>query len=169
NEALGLLKASTTASNNTVTQLQSQLHDALVSALNKIGKGDVITVGLSGGALSLSSSISGLHFRGNNVQVSLSLPDLFDEFKQIDFSLIIKGLQFVVNFHDGIPAAAAVLDANIPLINKSINDIVSIVGKVSDLLDELNSNPAASVQKLETLLEGKLGAPSLGHYVAFDA
>jgi RTX calcium-binding nonapeptide repeat (4 copies) len=166
-EQFGILKASDTAGNNSATDLEAQFQAAVNAALAKLGGGHTITVGLANGTFTLLGD-SGLSFRGDTIQLSFTKPDFVDEFQHLDFTSIIKGLQFVVNFLDNIPAAADVLNTKLPVINKSLGDLVNIAANLTDLLNQLTSNPASSVQTLETLLESKLGTPSLGHYVSFD-
>src|SRR5262249_31536542 len=81
-EALGIVKASDTAGNNSASDLEAQFQAAINSALAELGGGKTITVGLANGAFTLKGS-SGVSFRGNTIQVSFEKPDFLDEFQHL--------------------------------------------------------------------------------------
>jgi len=187
-EYVGVLKASETTTankfngmnlsgNTSRTQLEAELQDAIDTA---VGKGN-ITVGDNGSGVITLEGNSGLKFRGNNFQDAFVGPDnnnafeVFNEFGSgFTFDNVMNGLQNVVGFLDGVVANAGTdivteaLNNKLPLINKSIAQLVDMAASFSSLLQQLANNPATSLQALETLLENALGLPAGSNLLSYD-
>jgi hypothetical protein len=177
-EQVETIKASDTSAFSSSSDLETLFQERLDAASGALGVGK-ITAGLGGGALTLEGP-SGVKFRGNTFQVVLNGPDLdfFNQFSDgFSFDNVVKALQFVVNFLNSLTAGDSsgvggvvhtVLDTKLPVINKSVSDLVNMAASFTNLLNQLQNNPASSIGKLESLLETVLGAPSSGSYVSYD-
>ena len=79
------------------------------------------------------------------------LDDLLS-FDNVDFSFasIIDALIMLSDFLGEFEAFDSVLSEPIPLINTSVNDILSFADDLSDALDDAQSNPAGTLQLLDT-------------------
>src|SRR5207244_10733805 len=107
-----------------------------------------------------------LKVHGNTFQLALTGPnlDFFDQFKNgFTFDNVLKALQFVINLLNSLTADSGsggvggvvhdVLNDKLPLINKSVTDLVNMATTFTNLLNQLTANPASSIQTLESLLE----------------
>ncbi|MGP0628314.1 LEPR-XLL domain-containing protein [Nitrospina sp. 32_T5] len=96
------------------------------------------------------------------VNLSFTGPDfdaIISEFKDLSFQDIIDGLSFFVEFLQGLdgtsPGGSAIADAldyDLPLVNRSVADLVQIADELADRLDALSADPSGSVQALNDLL-----------------
>ena len=73
--------------------------------------------------------------------------------------MIVQMLQSLDGSSDGSPLAA-VFDFKLPVIDRSVSDLVDLSGDFLDFVEELIANPAGSLQKLETRLRTLLGLPA---------
>ena len=172
-EAIGYVLAKDTASFSTPAQLQGAVQAAINAALAELAEdgGDAanaITVGLSGGKLTLTQAGGAevLDIRG---PIAFSGPDfdaILERFRDLSFADIVEGLRLLVDFLRGLdgsgPAGSAVagaLDFELPLIDRSIADLVDIAGDFAKKLEAIEADPAGSIQRLEALLRAELGIP----------
>ena len=99
-----------------------------------------------------------------------SLPDIdvnfddggianFGDFQEIGFDDILKGLQALVDFL-GTFDQFEFLDEKLPVIDQSINDLLSFADQIAGVIEEAEANPAGTVQQLEDRLKNALGIPS---------
>ena len=81
----------------------------------------------------------------------------------MSFRDIIAGLQKAVEFlqsldgSDGNPAKVPELNANLPLINRSVSDLLDPAKDFLEFVDGIAANPAGSVQQLNVILADALG------------
>jgi hypothetical protein len=92
---------------------------------------------------------------------------LLDSLKDLSFDDILAVLQLIVDMlqnldgsSDGSPLAD-VFDFEIPIIDRTIGDLVDLSGDFIDFVDDLVANPAGSLQSLETRLRSLLGLPPI--------
>jgi hypothetical protein len=185
-EAIATLRASDTAHDNSLADLQGKLQSAINAALEQLSLADsTIVVGVGSGQdagkLTLQSSNSSLSVHGNTFLLDIKGPNLsfFDQFKEgFTFDNVIKGLQLIVNFLNSLTADPAsggvggavhdVLDTKLPLINKSVTDLINMAATFTNLLNQLTNNPASSIQTLESLLENALGLNAGSNILSYD-
>jgi Ca2+-binding RTX toxin-like protein len=109
--------------------------------------------------------------------IALSLPDLTDlstldlqfanfdplnSFRDLDFSDIVSYFRSTVNFlqelsSDSTSGPLVLLNEELPLIDRSVNDLLNYADQFAAFVQELESDPAQSVQAVEVLLEEALG------------
>ncbi|MCK4690164.1 MAG: hypothetical protein KAT20_00030, partial [Desulfuromonadales bacterium] len=91
----------------------------------------------------------------------LQLPDLGElvKFDEIGISQILDGLIELSDFL-GEFEAFGFLDEPIPIIDVSVNDVLSFADKFDAAVQEANNNPAGTLQVLEAKLKEALGIPS---------
>ncbi len=86
--------------------------------------------------------------------------DLINRFKNLDFASIIHTLRLVVDFVRSLnepgTATGEVLGTKLPLINRSLGQLLDVASSISATFDEIASNPAGAIQKLNTLLANAL-------------
>ncbi len=165
--------------------MQSQLTAALQTAMNAAiadfetdggAAGKTVTVGISGGKVTLTASDATFGIRG---PIAFSGPDLdavLDKFRNLDFSDIIAGLRFVVDYLRSLDgsggaggAVAEALDFKLPLLDRSIADLVDVAGTFADKLNTIVNNPSGSIQELNHYIDGLLGLPLSTNVLSFDA
>jgi hypothetical protein len=102
-------------------------------------------------------------FTGEAPDIDFTFPDLGDliSFDNIDFNFqtIIQALILLSDFL-GQFEAFGFLDEPIPLINKSVNDLLSFAEEFGSALDEAQANPAGTLQFLEGKLKQAFGLPA---------
>src|SRR5262249_31259650 len=83
------------------------------------------------------------------------------------FSDVIHGLRSLIDFIHGMDgtsgigsAASAALEYKLPLLNRSVSDLVNLADDLAARLDAIEADPAGSVQELETLLRQQFHIPS---------
>ncbi|MBL8385220.1 MAG: exo-alpha-sialidase, partial [Burkholderiales bacterium] len=94
----------------------------------------------------------------------------FDElvnFDDIGFDDIVAALQALVDFLVQFEELEF-LQADIPVINVSIADVLAFAGDFADALDEVEANPAATIQVLESKLKEALGMPQSSDLLTLD-
>ncbi|MHB8740304.1 MAG: carboxypeptidase regulatory-like domain-containing protein, partial [Coriobacteriia bacterium] len=98
------------------------------------------------------------------------IPDLsglgdLSQFSNLDvnFSSILAALQALSGFL-GEFETFEFLSSDIPLIGKSVNDLLGFASKFAQALEDAQANPAGSLQALEGMLTDALGLP-VGHDV----
>jgi Ca2+-binding RTX toxin-like protein len=162
NEAVGFLVAGDYGSSagDIVAALQTAFNDALA----RLPGVQSATVGLSGGNLSLTGN--GFSVRGNLFHVNFDGPDvaaILDRFKDLSFSDVIQGLQMLIDFlrsmqgTAGGSAVALILDTKLPLIDRSVSELVDLAAELGGRIDALLANPAGSLQLLENEIRAALG------------
>ncbi len=86
---------------------------------------------------------------------------LLQRFQNLDFAQILQAIRFVLDYIRSIDAPgeglAQVLDAKLPLIDRSISDLVDLVGELADKIDQIAQNPAGAIQQLSNVLAAALG------------
>src|SRR3989441_3589706 len=101
----------------------------------------------------------------NCVRIDFTGPDfqrIIDRFQNLDLSSIIQALRAIINFLRTIDGPsdngiAKVLDTKLPLVDRSISDILDIAQKFADKVEEIANDPAGSVQELNNILAAALG------------
>ncbi|MHB8050091.1 MAG: carboxypeptidase regulatory-like domain-containing protein [Coriobacteriia bacterium] len=98
------------------------------------------------------------------------VPDLtglgdLSQFSNLDvnFTTILTALQALSEFL-GEFETFEFLSSDIPLIGKSVNDLLGFASKFAEALEDAQANPAGSLQALEGMLTDALGLP-VGHDV----
>ncbi|MGH7342300.1 MAG: hypothetical protein ACREKH_17575, partial [Candidatus Rokuibacteriota bacterium] len=161
----------------TRAELQADLQAVIDGALVDLGgialKGKITaTIDAMSGKIELAGE-TGFSIRGNTIEVDFTGPDfdgLLSRFKDLSFRDIIAGLEKAVEFlqsldgSDGNPAKVPELNANLPLINRSVSDLLDPAKDFLEFVDGIAANPAGSVQQLNVLLADALGfaAPATG-------
>ena len=103
----------------------------------------------------------------SGIQVNVTGLDLniYDALSNLTFSDVTGALLDVLDFlrelqGDGDDSALAeVLDRPLPLLNQSPTELLVIADDFATLVDEVIANPAASLDRLESMLEDLLGLP----------
>lgn len=172
-DAVGIVLAKDTSTFITPAQLQVALQAAVNAALADLATagGDAtnaVNVGLVGGKFTFiqTAGAGDLSIRG---PIAFSGPDfdaVLDRFRDLSVADIVEGLRLLVNFLRGLdgsgPAGNAVAGAlafELPLIDRSIADLVDIAGDFAEKLEAIEADPAGSIQRLEALLRAELGIP----------
>jgi Ca2+-binding RTX toxin-like protein len=172
-EAIGVLRAADTSTNTSRTDLQADIDGAVKAAITQLGSGGAITVTVDNGDGTISfDSSNALSMRGNVIKADFQGPDfdaIVDRFRDFSFDDVLLALRLLIDIlrnidgSDGGTPLAAALDFKLPLIDRSVSDLVDIADKYEELIDQLTANPASSVQLLNNLLASALGfaAPSI--------
>ena len=174
-----------------VTQVQAAVDDALTRIKDAAAlittpitftTDATITVGETGGALTFagnagdsSATTEGLELRGNLVKLAFDtdIDDVLEQIQNIDFGDFFTVLNLVVDFLRGLQGSAgadnpfqnvadSVLTFEIPVLNRSIGDLIDIGGEFLDFAEQLINNPAGSLQLLEGQLRALFGLPDFG-------
>ncbi|HXV76086.1 MAG TPA: calcium-binding protein, partial [Candidatus Polarisedimenticolaceae bacterium] len=171
-EAVGLLEAGNYGS---AAGLQAALQDVVDDALKRLEDiaslapgslaGD-ITIGLSGSHLTATGE-AGMSLRANRIVLDFAGPDFDDilsQFRDFSFDDILAALQLVVDFLQGMKdggVAGEVFNFQIPLINRSVGDLIDAGDEFLSFVEELSNNPAGSLQELEKFFRDQLDLPQL--------
>ena len=181
-EAVGFVRAADTTAFTTRAELQAALQGAVDAALLRLvaagGAGGTVTVAIDGsGNVSLTGT-SGLGVRGNLFHVDFQGPDVanvLDRFRNLSFTDVIQGLQMLIDFLRGLQgtgaagsAIASVLDEKLPLIDRSISELVDLAAALGGRLDSIMANPSGSIQALESQIRAALGLPTGPPILSFD-
>ena len=93
---------------------------------------------------------------------------ILDRFQHLDFATIIAGLQAVVDYlqqmaADGNGPLADILNTQLPLVNKSLADLLDVASSVATTINAIVSNPSGAIQELNNRIAAALGltVPSL--------
>ncbi len=101
----------------------------------------------------------------NAIQVSFDGPDISEylKFENIGFADVISGLNQAVDYlrdlegEGGTGGLVEALDKDLPVINRSTSGLLNMADQFATLVDDLEANPAGSVQATETLIKDYLG------------
>src|SRR5205814_7605892 len=87
--------------------------------------------------------------------------EILQKFRNLDFGTIIQGLQAVVGYLQSMAASGGalgeILNTPLPLVGKSINDLLNVANKVADTVHQILSNPAGAIQQLNNIIASALG------------
>jgi hypothetical protein len=165
-----------TSAFSSADDLRAALQTAVNDAMSAASVSGSVTVGLSGGKITLATSDSGLSARG---PIAFSGPDvqsLLDKFRNLSFDDIIAGLKFVVNYLRSLDgsggagsAVAGALNFKIPLIDKSVADLVDMASAFADRLSAITNNPSSAVQDLNKFIDGLFGLPLTTNVLSYNA
>ncbi|MGP1387017.1 MAG: DUF4347 domain-containing protein [Thainema sp.] len=117
------------------------------------------------GALSATPSIA-VNFADltdpGTLDVQFTNFDPLNSFQNLDFSNLIGIFRNTVDFLETLTTdagggALALLNEELPLIDRSINDLLDYADRFAAFVDDLESNPAQTIQAVEALLEEALG------------
>jgi hypothetical protein len=150
--------------------LQADLQAAIDAALVDLGGTALLgtitaTIDGASGEIALAGE-SPLRIRGNTIQVEFTGPDfdrLLSRFQNLGFRDIIAGLEQAVAFlqtldgSDGSDPTIPALTIELPLIERSISDLLDPAADFLDFVDEIAADPAGSVQQLNVVLADLLG------------
>ena len=129
--------------------------DGYLKGLSDIGFSAEIDVSMTSGNWLTGVPPPQFSFQGPNVQ------NILDQFKNLDFSTIIAGLQAVVGFLQSLAnsssAVNTVLTTKLPLVNKSINDLLNAAQDISNKINAILADPAGAVQQLNNIIAAALG------------
>ena len=133
---------------------------ALVAKVSYDDQDKVTTVTLINKALS-SEVLSLTVNTPRGPDVMFKLPDLGDlvKFDSLDISQIIDGLIALSDFL-GDYEAFGFLSEPIPVINISVNDVLSFADRFDAAVQQAKANPAGTLQVLEDKLKEALGIPA---------
>src|SRR5207244_3476193 len=109
----------------------------------------------SNGAAVLTDGVH-FHFQGPDFD------SLIDRFKNLDFASILQAIRSILDFIKTIDGPdshgiAKVLDTKLPLVDRSVSEIIDIASNLADKIDAIAANPAGAIQQLSNLLAGALG------------
>ena len=94
-----------------------------------------------------------------------NVDDILNRFDELSFEDIIGALQLAVDFlrgldgSDGGGAVATVLDTKLPLVDRSVSDLIDLASEWADVIDEIAADPVGSIQKLGDVLSDRFGLP----------
>lgn len=146
--------------------------DTLLDAPQVDGNGSLVF------DVAMDPPIPGLITPGNSPTVTVTINDIGDpfamqlpdivvttanfgdlaNFDDIGFESILAAFQALVDFLSGFEEFEF-LQEPIPLINVSVNDMLSYADEFGHALDEIKQNPAATIQLLEQKLKQALNIP----------
>jgi hypothetical protein len=83
------------------------------------------------------------------------------QFRNLNFATIIAGLQAVVDYIQSMAQDGGVLgdilNTELPLIGKSINELLDIADTIADTVHDILANPAGAIRQLNNIIAGALG------------
>ncbi len=88
---------------------------------------------------------------------------ILDRFKHLDFATIVQALQMIVGLvrsldgSGGSPAIASFLAKPLPLVNRSIAQLLDVASDVANKINAVLQNPAGAIQRLNNILANALG------------
>ncbi len=91
---------------------------------------------------------------------------VLQRFKNLDAASIAQALQLIVNFVKELAhptasnAISDVLNAQLPLINKSLSQLLDIASDIADQIHEAITNPSGAIQMLNNVLANAFGMPT---------
>ncbi|MGL6044875.1 MAG: hypothetical protein ACRC02_00280, partial [Vogesella sp.] len=92
------------------------------------------------------------------VDVRVTGADVLMGLRKLSWVQLIDGLKMVGNLL-GQMDSFAFLNQNIPLIDRSVNDMLDVASALAHALDKLGSNPAQGVTELRKVLSESFGMP----------
>ncbi|HSB85601.1 MAG TPA: hypothetical protein VLD86_04800, partial [Ilumatobacteraceae bacterium] len=182
-----VVHADDTVGNLTLADLEQDIQEAINKGILRVnhlaalfpvvGVADSIDVTVSSGTGNITFKSLNDHnstaetARGLFVDLDFQPPsgfeDLLNSLKNLSFDdilavlrLIIQMLQTLDGSSSGTPLAS-VFGFKIPVIDRSVSDLVHLSGDFIDFVDDLAANPAGSLQTLETKLRSLLGLPPI--------
>ena len=95
--------------------------------------------------------------------ITVSELDLGDlpSFDDLSFDSILEALKQLASFLSSIQGFE-LFDQDIPLINKSVNDLMGLADTFTQALSDIENDPAATLQVLEDKIENAFGLPADG-------
>jgi len=97
--------------------------------------------------------------------VSLDLEAILNSLKDLSFDDIVAIFKLVVNMLEDAEVLGGVFDFTLPVIDRSVGDLVDLSGDFLDFVNDLSQNPTGSLQLLEGRLRSLLG---FGPIPSFD-
>src|SRR5207247_4505646 len=88
---------------------------------------------------------------------------VLDRFKGLDLQTIIAALQLIVGLvrsldgSSGGSALAGILTKPLPLVNKSVAELLDVASDFANKVNEVLQNPAGAIQQLNNIIAGALG------------
>ena len=86
---------------------------------------------------------------------------ILDKFRNLDFGTIITGLQAIVSYLQSMAQNGGVLgdilNTQLPLVGKSINDLLNVANSVANTIHTILANPAGAIQQLNNIIASALG------------
>jgi hypothetical protein len=181
-ETLAIVRAEDTQGNTTTTQLNTQLQTAVNRALARLADmaggpiGSTITSHIDGSGNVSFTGTGAVELRGNVINIDFDASGLqatLDELKHLSFDDIIGVLRQVVNMLQGLGSSGGplsdVLGFKIPIIDRSVDDLLNMASDFTNFVNQLASDPSGSLQVIETKLDGLLGLPSATHILSFSS
>ncbi|MHC1764379.1 MAG: beta strand repeat-containing protein [Verrucomicrobiia bacterium] len=182
-----IVRAADTALNLTAADLETDIQGAINQATARLqrlvqkagGSETVATVDAVVSDTTVTfTTATAVDLRGLYLDINFNKPagldDLLASLKSLSFDDIIAILQTIVGMlqsldgsDDGSPLAS-VFDFNIPVIDRSIGDLVDLSGDFLDFVQELSANPTGSLQSLEVKLRSLLGLPAGPSILSLD-
>ena len=87
--------------------------------------------------------------------------NILAQFRNLNFATVIAGLQAVVSYIQSFASSGGVLgdilNTQLPLVGKSINDLLDIANKIADTVKQIVQNPAGAIQQLNNIIASALG------------
>src|SRR5262249_19927230 len=182
-----IVRGSDTADNHTAADLEADIQSAVDLAIARIQRladqaavtpprtAATVDVTLSGSTVTFptpaANNASSVTLRDLFVNIDFTKPSGFDELlnslKNLSFDDIVAVLRIVVGMLqqlDGTSSGTPLADVfnfKLPVIDRSVGDLVNLSGDFLNFVDDLASNPAGSLQKVEAKLRDLLGLPPL--------
>ncbi|HET9942787.1 MAG TPA: hypothetical protein VFR05_05570, partial [Terriglobia bacterium] len=101
------------------------------------------------------------HFTGLDDLLAFQNPEF-------GLSAIIDALIMLSDFLSQFDAIGGALNAPIPLVNVSVNDLLSFADKLADALDNFQNDPAGSLQVLDTKISEAFGVDPASNLLVFQ-
>ena len=93
---------------------------------------------------------------GRVVIVLPNFGDLFN-FKDMSFADIIAAIQVGVQWFDSALAGTSFYNTEIPVVNRSVADVLTFIDDTLERVEEALDNPAGAIQEVEDIIEDALG------------
>jgi Ca2+-binding RTX toxin-like protein len=98
----------------------------------------------------------------NPVQVTISGTDsddvrVFEEFGDTSFSTLTDGFGSIVDFLGGLQDSIPFLDVELPLVNRSVADLIDLAAPFADFVDAVAGNTVQTITGFEKVLKDQLG------------
>lgn len=174
-----IVKAADTAGNTSAADLQTDIQAAVNKAIARIqhmvtkalgsGTAAAVSVSVSDNDVTFSTATAydatAVNLRGMYLDIDFNQPegleDLLNSLKDLSFDNIIAILQTIVGMLKNLEGSS-VFDFTIPVIDRSIGDLVNLSGDFLDFVQDLSANPTGTLQTLEVRLKSLLGLPTSG-------
>ena len=161
---VGQLLSDSSGLTRTRADLQADLQAAVTAALARLGTGAAtVTVDNDTGQITLASG-DGLAIRSTNIDIDFVGTDfdgLLSKFQDLSFADVIDGLRLVVDVLQGMEESSApgtaALKFDLPLIDRSISDLVDTTDDLLTVIETIEADPTGSVQELNDVIVATLG------------